>query len=281
MGDVPMRRDDPASIDPELLYAGRSGAVPVLACFENGTEETRYETTRGNRKSRSGVRKSSGASPDHMGQRCPWVGRERVPMRQSQFDDLARNLDLPASRRFMALVLGATLIRGSTVAGKSKKQSGSVNRGRKRRHDKQRGSRDKKDKEQGFSRDCHRFVIAAGPDRDDKFQHIDDDLLIELIAKGKKGGAKTLLEDDNDEPNGANGAHLKVNPFTARVGDRIHVVARNEEAGGCELDEIWIHCIEGRGGRVKLFDAVTPEECRGNANRVGVFVDETVRIKNK
>jgi len=124
-------------------------------------------------------------------------------------------------------------------------------------------------------------VISAGPDRDDKFQHIDDDLLIELIPKGKKGGAKTLLEDDNDSPNGNDGDHLKVNPFTARVGDKIHIVARNEVAGGCELDEIWLHCIDGRGGRVKLLAATTPEECRSDAGKVGVFLDEIVRIKHK
>jgi hypothetical protein len=203
-------------------------------------------------------------------------------MWHSRFDALSRALAGATTRRSLALALGAIAL-GHGAAGKNKKarRPGRTGRGRRHRRDKQRDSRDKKNKSNGFSRDCHRFVIAAGPDRDDKFQHIDDDLLIELIPKGKKGNAKTLLEDDNGSPNGNNGAHLKVNPFTARVGDRIHIVASNAEAGGCELDEIWLHCVEGRGGGVKLFNGVTPDECRADANLVGVFVDETVRIKNK
>lgn len=156
---------------------------------------------------------------------------------------------------------------------------------RRRRREEQRDGRkknnDDRGRKDGFPRDCKRFVIAAGPNRDDKFQHIDDDLLIELIPKGQQGQRKVLLEDDNNSPNGNNGAHLKVNPFTAKVGDKIRIVARNEEAGGCELDEIWIHCIEGRGGKVKLTDAITPDDCRADANRVGVFEDRTVRIRNK
>lgn len=203
-------------------------------------------------------------------------------MRQRQFDALTRALAWPASRRSVALALGMALLEPNVaVGGKNKKRSETGGRGRRRRRDKQRGSRDRKEKGNGFARDCRRFVIAAGPDRDDKFKHIDDDLLIELIPKGKRSNAKTLLEDDNDSPNGNNGAHLKVNPFTARVGDRIRIVARNEVAGGCQLDEIWIHCIEGRGGRVKLFDGLTQEECQSDANRIGVFVDETLRLKNK
>ena len=70
-------------------------------------------------------------------------------------------------------------------------------------------------------------------------------------------------------------------PFTARVGDQVHIVARNEVVGGCELDEIWLHCVEGRGGKVKLTDSITPEECQSDANRIGVFFETTVRIKNK
>ena len=47
-------------------------------------------------------------------------------------------------------------------------------------------------------------------------------------------------------------------PFSAKVGAEVHIVARNEVAGGCELDEIWLHCIEGRGSKVKLTDRIAP-----------------------
>jgi hypothetical protein len=61
----------------------------------------------------------------------------------------------------------------------------------------------------------------------------------------------------------------------------VHIVARNEVVGGCELDEIWLHCVEGRGGKVKLTDRITPEECESDANQIGVFFETTVRITNK
>jgi hypothetical protein len=123
-------------------------------------------------------------------------------------------------------------------------------------------------------------MISAGPDSKDRFQHTDDDLLIEIIPK-KGGGAKVVFDDDNDAPNGPNGDHLGVTPFTARVGDQVRIVARNEVGGGCELDEIWLHCIEGRGGKVKLTDSISPEQCRSDANRIGVFFETTIRITNK
>ena len=68
-------------------------------------------------------------------------------------------------------------------------------------------------------------------------------------------------------------------PFLELAED-IRIVARNEVAGGCELDAIWLHCLEGKGGSVKLLDPVTPNECKKNANTVGVFLDTTVRIRN-
>ena len=70
-------------------------------------------------------------------------------------------------------------------------------------------------------------------------------------------------------------------PFSAKVGAEVHIVARNEVAGGCELDEIWLHCLEGRGGKVKLTGRISPRECGRDANRIGVFFDKTVRIKNR
>jgi hypothetical protein len=208
-------------------------------------------------------------------------------MQQSSIDRVARVLARAGSRRRALVALSASLFNAgfAPVSGKKKKGDSSRNTQRKRRKDKQRdgknGNDNSRGKDEGFPRDCRRFVIAAGPDRDDKFRHIDDDLHIVLIPKGKKGGSKVLLEDDNNSPNGNNGDHLKVNPFTAKVGDKIRIEARNEVVGGCELDEIWIHCIEGRGGKVKLTDAITPEDCRSDQNRVGVFEDRTVRIRNK
>jgi len=187
-------------------------------------------------------------------------------MQQSGIDLLARALALPRSRRQALVAAGAVIIGADAqrVAAQRRKNK----RGRK-------GSGNGN----AFSRKCRRFIIAAGPNRDDRFQHTDDDLLIEIIPK-KGGAAKIVFNDDNKGPNGPNGDHLRVAPFTARVGDRVHIVARNEAAGGCELDEIWLHCIEGRGGRVKLTDQITPEECRSDANRIGVFFDTTLRIKN-
>lgn len=185
-------------------------------------------------------------------------------MRQTAVDLLARALAVPGSRRQALAVAGAMIMGADTVAA------------RRRRKSDRRGST----RGTTFSRKCRRFVITAGPNRNDRFQHTDDDLLIEIIPK-KGGTAKTVFNDNNKAPNGPNGDHLIVPPFTARVGDQVHIVARNEVAGGCELDEIWLHCIEGRGGKVKLTDSISPEECRSDANRIGVFFETTVRIKNK
>jgi hypothetical protein len=152
----------------------------------------------------------------------------------------------------------------------SKSRKGSGKKNKKKRKDKA--------KETGFSASCERFLISAGPSKTDRFKHIDDDLFIELLPAG--GTPRVLFKDDNDAPNGPGGSHPTVDPFTAQVGDRIRIVARNEEAGGCELDAIWLHCLEGKGGSVKLLDAVTPKECKKDANTVGVFLDTTVRIRN-
>jgi hypothetical protein len=185
-------------------------------------------------------------------------------MRQTRVDSLARALAVPGSRRQALAVAAAIAIGADPVAA------------RRRRDSDQRGS----SRGTAFSKNCRRFVISAGPNRNEEFQHVDDDFFIEIIPKNG-GEAKTIFNDDNNGPNGPNGDHLRVPAFTARVGDQVHIVARNEVAGGCELDEIWLHCIEGRGGKIQLTDRVTPEECRSNANRIGVFFETTVRIKNK
>ena len=89
-----------------------------------------------------------------------------------------------------------------------------------------------------------------------------------------------LFNDDNDAPNGPGGSHPTVDPFVAEVSGRIRDVARNEAAGGCELDAVWLRCLERKGGSVKLLDTVTPAECRKNVNTVGVFLDTMVRIRD-
>jgi len=185
-------------------------------------------------------------------------------MRQTAIDLLARVLAGSGSRRQVLTIAGAMVLGGTSVEARRRKDSA------------ERGST----RGAAFSRKCKRFVITAGPNRNDRFQHTDDDLLIEIIPKNGDP-AKTVLNDNNKAPNGPNGEHLSVAPFTARVGDQVHIVARNEVTGGCELDEIWLQCVEGRGGKVKLTDSITPDECRGDADHIGVFFETTVRINNK
>ena len=166
-------------------------------------------------------------------------------MRSRGIDLVARALARPRSRRHAFIAAGAIMF-----SAEAQQAAGQ----RKTRDKGQRGSA----KGTAFSRKCRRFIIAAGPNRDDRFQHTDDDLLIEIIPK-KGGSAKIVFNDDNKGPNGPNGEHLRVTPFTARVGDQVHIVARNEVAGGCEMDEIWLHCVDGKSGKVKwqLHDATS------------------------
>lgn len=216
-----------------------------------------------------------------------WKGNQGI-MVDAGIDRLARALSRSRSRRQALLavlmvtaterVLPALTVRGDTNDILKKKRKRAERRGEQRKQGRKK-NKDGKEKKVAFPSSCKRFVLTAGPNRNDKFQHIDDDVLIELIPSD--GGRSTvLLKDDNDEPNGNSGLHLSVAPFTAKVGDKIHVVARNEEVVGCELDEIWLWCIEGKGGNIKLADAYTPEDCRANANQVGIFLDETYRIRN-
>jgi hypothetical protein len=206
-------------------------------------------------------------------------------MQKQSIDRVARVLASPGSRRRALIAAGLVMCGFASESAHARRDpTGSSLLNKKRNRAERQDQRKKKNsgKKKGvFPKDCQRFVISAGPSTSDRFQHIDDDLLIELIPRGRKGTIKVLLKDDNDSPNGEGGSHPSVPPFTARVGDQLHIVARNEVAGGCELDEIWLHCIEGRGGKVKLTDAITPEQCRADAGRVGVFFDETLRISNK
>lgn len=211
-------------------------------------------------------------------------------MAELGIDRLARALSRSGSRRNALLAVLTAGFAGPVVPALAKRNADTgdiLKKKRKRaerRGEQRKANRKKKGgkaegKKSAFPSTCKRFVLTAGPDRNDRFQHIDDDVLIELIPSDG-GKATVLLKDDNDEPNGNGGLHLSVAPFTAKVGDKIHVVARNEEVVGCELDEIWLWCIEGKGGKIKLADAYTPEDCRANASKVGVFLDETYRIRN-
>ena len=184
-------------------------------------------------------------------------------MQQSAVDLLARALGVSRSRRKALIFIGAIVIGADSTAARRRTNSGQ------RRSTRRTPS----------SQACTQFVIAAGPHKNDRFQHTDDDLRIEIIPTGG-GAAKTVFDDNNNAPNGPNGDHLRVPPFTARVGDQVHIVASNDVAGGCELDEIWLHCVEGQGGKMKLADGVSRTQCQGNANRIGVFFETTVRIKN-
>lgn len=213
-------------------------------------------------------------------------------MVQSSTDQLAALLAKLQGRRgvtLLAAALSASLIAPAEASAKTpleRRRKRAEERSRKRSDGKSRkkgkgnGKKQGKNKarESGFSAKCERFLISAGPSKTDRFKHIDDDLFIELLPAG--GTPRVLFRDDNDAPNGPGGSHPTVDPFTAEVGDRIRIVARNEEPGGCELDAIWLHCLEGKGGSVKLLDAVTPKACKKNADTVGVFLDKTVRIRN-
>lgn len=214
-------------------------------------------------------------------------------MVQSTTDQLATLLARLQGRRSVALLAAALSTSLFTTAeigaksplerrrkraeGRSRKRDDGKSRNKDKAKSKKKGKN--KARETGFSAKCERFLISAGPSKTDRFKHIDDDLFIELLPAG--GAPKVLFKDDNNAPNGPGGSHPTVDPFTAEVGDRIRIVARNEVAGGCELDAIWLHCLEGKGGSVKLLDAVTPKECKKDANTVGVFLDKTVRIRNR
>jgi hypothetical protein len=185
-------------------------------------------------------------------------------MQHQAFDRLARALAQPRSRRRELVALGGALLGATAIPLSMRAQT---------------VASDEVTVEAAFPKDCRKFQISAGPSRGDKFKHIDDDLFIELIPKGHNRRRETLLNDDNGSPNGPNGDHIKGPEFKARVGDRIHVVARNAQEGGCELDEIWLHCIENPGGKIRLFNRISPRDCRKDADKIGVFFDETKRIR--
>lgn len=134
-----------------------------------------------------------------------------------------------------------------------------------------------------FDRNCRRFILSAGSNPEDKFRHVDDDLLVELQRKGRRGW-KTIFEDDNGTPNNEKG-RIKPVKFRARVGDKLRITVHNSEGTGspddsCEFDGAWLFCDE-RGSRGKQVvrryqrTRVGSGNCRANAN----FIEETFRIK--
>jgi hypothetical protein len=171
-------------------------------------------------------------------------------------DRLARALAAPRSRR-QAVLAAASAFAGAHVLPETTKGRASDKKPRNQDRNKNK-DRKKKGKKSAIPSNCERFVISAGPDKDDKFKHIDDDLFIELIPKGRN-------------------VHRGVKPFTAKIGDRIHIVATNAEKGGCELDEIWLHCIEGKGGEMRLTKRIRPENCNGD--QLGSFLNALIRIR--
>ena len=188
-------------------------------------------------------------------------------------DRLARVLAQPHSRRHAVLAAAVALTCAGPLPSAARRRA--TDEKPNHRH---RNKDDKKrSKKSTISRDCEHFVIAAGPDENDKFKHIDDDLTIVLFPKGRNGRPKVLFKDDNKLPNGNGGKHLSVDPFTAHVGDRIEITATNAVGGGCELDGFWLHCTEGKGGMVQLTKRIRPEKCDGN--KTGVFFDKVLRIR--
>jgi hypothetical protein len=195
-------------------------------------------------------------------------------------DRLSRALAAPHSRRRAMLAAAAALLGAQGLPAAAKRRATGNKPKNQRQHKNKDGK--KKGKKSTIPGNCERFVISAGPDKNDKFKHIDDDLLIELIPKGGKGGVKVLLNDHDGTVNGTvhgkTGRHLSVDPFTAKVGDQIFIRATNAQKGGCELDDIWLHCIEGRGGEMQLTKRIRPEKCDGD-QLDRPFLETRIRIR--
>lgn len=133
-----------------------------------------------------------------------------------------------------------------------------------------------------FDRDCTRFILSAGNRRTTEFEHVDDDLEIELQRKGSRHW-KTIYLDDDGTAN-ENGKHASPVKFRAQVGDKIRITATNGAATAgsqaCELDEIWLFCDDRNSRGKRVFDGYDRTEVgSGNCRVNGVFVSETFRIK--
>jgi hypothetical protein len=130
--------------------------------------------------------------------------------------------------------------------------------------------------EGAFSRSCDRFVLVGKNNRNGKFDNVDDNMLIELIPKGRKRG-KVLWDDTSDDQVNFRGEPFRVKEFKAKVGDKIRIRGYNLE-GPCEMDEIWLFCARGGVGK-RVRKAYKSSNCPSGAYPSGLFYDETFRIK--
>ena len=123
-----------------------------------------------------------------------------------------------------------------------------------------------------FNSDCRRFILAPSRNRDQKFDNVDDNLLVEVIEKGRRGRTRTVWDDTDDDNVNFRGEPFRIPPFKARVGDRLRIQAFNR-GGSCELDELWLFCKGERRGML-LHGGVSPKA----GCETGRFFDETFRI---
>lgn len=169
-------------------------------------------------------------------------------MKAVDFDGLAERFAAAQSRRRMLLGVGAAL----AAAGGTSAQVA---------EDEARGG-------------CSTFILAAGPNRDDKFKHVDDDFKVELRRKSGRRW-ETIFDDNDGQPNDGT-KHIKPIEFRAKEGDLLRITATNRVAGGCGLDEVYLYCKNGgRGKRLLERYLCRPEE----EDKLGVFLDETFRIR--
>jgi hypothetical protein len=121
-----------------------------------------------------------------------------------------------------------------------------------------------------FDRNCSQFVLAGRDDRN--FEHVDDNLFVEVQAKGSRRW-KAVWDDRTDDNVNFQGEPFRIRPFRARVGDKIRISAYNVE-GSCDLDEVWLYCANGRGTGKRVLSRYGPKSCAP-----GKFFEETFRIK--
>src|SRR5690349_5575182 len=106
-------------------------------------------------------------------------------MNSRRFDALARRLGTGVDRR--ALLRGGAAMAGAALAGGAAVEETEASR---------------------LPSNCKRFILAAGNNPTDEFQHIDDDLRVVLKPKGEpKSKWRVLLDDHNGTPNGPGGDH--------------------------------------------------------------------------
>lgn len=122
---------------------------------------------------------------------------------------------------------------------------------------------------------CTRWVIAAGSSPFDKFQHVDDDFLVEVRPKGG-GGWSEVFFDNSGGANGVDGRHLDPIEFRANTGDKLRITVFNRQAGGCEFDEVWLYCKGSRRG-TRIMRAYQCSNSEGD--RLEEFITFEYRIR--